>query len=155
MASFNKVILIGRLGQDPEVRSTQSGKKLATFSIATTDFGANAKTQWHNLVCWEKTAEIAEKYLKKGKEVCVEGRISYEEYEKDGVKKYTTKINVDQLQMLGTKDNNQAEDAATASAQTAATPAAAAKTAKPAAKKEEKAPQMAAPAADDSDDLPF
>ena len=152
MASLNKVILIGRLGQDPEVRSIADGKKVASFSIATSDFGANAKTHWHNIVCWDKKAEVAEKFLRKGKEVCVEGRITYEEYEKDGVKKYVTKIVVDQLQMLGAKDNNQAEDAATAAAQATATTAAPAAAAKP--KAAPKTPAMAAPV-DESDDLPF
>ena len=106
----NSVHLIGNLGNNPEVISTESGKKLAKFSIATNEHyrnGAGEKvteTQWHNLVAWNNTAEIVEKYLEKGKEVAVSGKLTSRSYEdKDGVKKYITEIVVNELLMLGGK----------------------------------------------------
>ncbi|HEU5290098.1 MAG TPA: single-stranded DNA-binding protein [Cyclobacteriaceae bacterium] len=105
----NSVQLIGRLGKDPEVK-TFSGKKKASFSIATSDSYKNQKgekvedTQWHNIVIWGKLAEVAEKYLKKGQEVVVEGRLVHRDYEGDnGEKRYITEINVNDLVMLGGK----------------------------------------------------
>jgi single-strand DNA-binding protein len=106
----NSVQLIGRLGKDPEVKSFGSGKKMATFSIATTDSYKNAKgekvddTQWHNVVIWGSLVEVAEKYLKKGNEVCVEGKLIHRDYETDkGEKRYITEVNVNDLLMLGAK----------------------------------------------------
>src|SRR5665647_1239235 len=93
----NKVQLIGNLGNAPEVRNTESGKKLARFSIATSETYRNAKgekvkeTQWHNLIAWGKVADIAEKYLTKGTEVAIEGKLMNNNYtDKDGNKKYST-----------------------------------------------------------------
>jgi single-strand DNA-binding protein len=104
----NSVTLIGRLGKDPEVKIF-GDKKKASFSIATTDTYKNAKgekvedTQWHNLVVWGALAGVAEKYLKKGQEVCVEGKLVHRDYEADGVKKYVTEITVNDLLMLSAK----------------------------------------------------
>ena len=106
----NKVQLIGNLGNNPEVITLESGKKLAKFSIATNDNYRNANgekitdTQWHNVIAWNKTAEIVEKYLTKGNEIAVEGKLTSRSYEnKEGVKKYITEIVVNELLMLGGK----------------------------------------------------
>ena len=105
----NTVHLIGRLGKDPEVK-TYSGKKKASFSIATTDSYKNQRgekvedTQWHNLVIWGKLAEVAEKYLKKGIEIAVEGKLVHRAYETDkGEKRSASEINVNDFIMLGAK----------------------------------------------------
>lgn len=106
----NKVQLIGNLGTEPEVKTFESGKKVANFRIATTEIYRNAKgekvkdTQWHNVIMWGKLAEIAEKYLEKGKEVAVEGKLVNRQYtDKDGNKKYFTEIQVNELLLLGAK----------------------------------------------------
>ena len=92
----NKVILVGRLGKDPECRTAQSGKNVCRFTMATdSGFGASKKTDWHNVVCFDKQADFCKNYLRKGSLIYVEGRISYGEYEKDGVKRYTTDIRYD------------------------------------------------------------
>ena len=108
----NKVQLIGNLGQNPEIKTLDCGKKLARFSIATNEAYRNAngekiiETQWHNLVAWGKLAEIIEKYITKGSEVAVEGKLTYRTYnDKDGVKKYFTEIQVNELLMLGEKSS--------------------------------------------------
>ena len=107
----NKVQLIGNLGKDPEIKTLEGNKKLARFSIATNDTYRNAKgervkeTQWHNVVIWGKQADIAEKYLEKGKEVAVEGKLVTRTYtDKGGIKKYTTEVWVSEIVMLGSKD---------------------------------------------------
>ncbi|MCP9749568.1 single-stranded DNA-binding protein [Ferruginibacter sp. HRS2-29] len=104
----NKVQLIGNLGNAPEIKNTESGKKLAKFSVATTETYRNAQgdkvkeTQWHNLIAWGKVADIIERYLKKGSEVAIEGKLVTRNYtDKEGVKKYITEIQVDELLMLG------------------------------------------------------
>ncbi|MDY7396637.1 single-stranded DNA-binding protein [Aureibaculum sp. 2210JD6-5] len=104
----NKVQLIGNLGNNPEIMTFDSGKKKASFTIATNEHYKNVKgekvtdTQWHNLVAWNKTAEIIEKYLVKGSEVAIEGKLTSRSYEdKDGNKKYITEIVVNELLMLG------------------------------------------------------
>ncbi|MCE1228631.1 MAG: single-stranded DNA-binding protein [Firmicutes bacterium] len=109
--SLNKVILIGNLGRDPELKMTPNGQALARFSIATTETWRNpagekqSKTEWHNIVVWGKQAEIAEKYLRKGKQVLVEGRIQYREYtDQAGVKKTACDIRCDNFVMLGKMD---------------------------------------------------
>ncbi|MCC7401604.1 MAG: single-stranded DNA-binding protein [Chitinophagaceae bacterium] len=106
----NKVQLIGNLGARPEVKNTESGKKLAQFSIATGESYRNAKgekvteTQWHRVIAWGKLAEIAEKFLDKGKEVAIEGKLVNRSYtDKSGNKKYITEIQVSELLLLGTK----------------------------------------------------
>ena len=106
----NKVQLIGNLGSKPEIRTTDGGKKIAKFSIATNESYKNAKgekvteTLWHNLVAWGKLADIAEKYLNKGSEVVIEGKLINRSYnDKDGNKKYISEIQVNELLMLGDK----------------------------------------------------
>ncbi len=106
----NKVQLIGNLGNAPEVRNTESGKKLARFSIATSETYRNAKgekvkeTQWHNVIAWGKVADITEKYLTKGSEVAIEGKLMNNNYiDKDGNKRYNTEIQVHELLLLGSK----------------------------------------------------
>ena len=108
----NKVQLIGNLGKIPEIKNTDSGKKLAKFSVATNEVYTNNKgekvkeTQWHNLVAWGKLAEIAEKYLDKGSEVVIEGKIITKDYlDKDGNKKYTTEIQVNEMLLMGSKNS--------------------------------------------------
>jgi single-strand DNA-binding protein len=104
----NKVQLIGNLGNAPEVRNTESGKKLVRFSVATNEQYKNAKgekvteTQWHNLIAWGKVADIVEKYLTKGTEVAIEGKLINRNYmDKEGNKKYITEIQVTEVLMLG------------------------------------------------------
>ena len=108
--SVNKVILIGNLGQDPELRYTSAGVAVATFTLATNeswkdqDGNAQERTQWHNLVAWRKLAEICGEYLKKGSRVYIEGRLQYRNYDdKNGVKRYVTEIVIDQMMMLDAK----------------------------------------------------
>jgi single-strand DNA-binding protein len=108
----NKVILIGNLGKDPEVFSFDTGVKKVTFSLATTEIYRNKEgqdveqTEWHNIVVWRSLADIAEKFLRKGSQVYIEGRIRYRTYEKDGQKKYITDIEADNINMLGARHNN-------------------------------------------------
>ncbi len=108
----NKVQLIGNLGQEPEVKETANGKKFAKFSLATSETYKNqagekvTDTQWHNVILWGKTAEIAEKYLRKGTQCAVEGKIVYSTYEDEkGNKKYYTQIEGHELLLLGKKEN--------------------------------------------------
>jgi single-strand DNA-binding protein len=106
----NRVQLIGNLGQNPEVKEFDGGKKVARFSVATTesyrdkDGNLVKDTTWHNLVAWNKNADIVEKYLEKGKEVAIDGKLTSRSYEtKEGVKKYVTEVVVNELLMLGGK----------------------------------------------------
>ena len=104
----NKVQLIGHVGNDPEIKSFDGGKKLAKLSIATNESYKNDKgekveeTQWHNLIAWGKTADIIEKYVIKGKEIAIEGKLTHKSYEdKSGEKRYVTEVVIDELLMLG------------------------------------------------------
>lgn len=106
----NKVQLIGNLGNNPEIRTTESGKKLARFSVATNETYRSAKgdkvveTQWHNLVAWGKVAEIAEQLLTKGSEVAIEGKLINRNYTgKEGNKHYITEVQVNEILLLGDK----------------------------------------------------
>lgn len=106
----NKVQLIGYLGNTPEVKNTENGKKLANFRIATNEVYYNAQgekikeTTWHTAVAWGKLADIAEKYLNKGSEVIIEGKLINRSYvNKDGTKKYFSEVQVNELMMLGGK----------------------------------------------------
>jgi single-strand DNA-binding protein len=106
----NSVRLIGHIGKDPETKEFESGKKVARFTLATDEVYKNAKgervkdTVWHNLVIWGKTATVAEKYLEKGAEIAIEGRLTSRSYTtKEGEKKYVTEIIVGELLMLGKK----------------------------------------------------
>ena len=104
----NTVQLIGHLGKKPEIITLENGNKLAKFSIATNETYKNAKgdrvenTQWHNITAWGKTAEIAEMFLDKGKEIAVKGKLNYNNYtDKDGNKRYATEIVVNEILMFG------------------------------------------------------
>lgn len=106
----NKVQLLGNLGNEPEIITLESGKKIAKFSIATNESYRNSSgdkvtdTQWHNIIAWNKTAEIIEKYLKKGNEIMVEGKLTSRSYEtKDGEKRYITEVVCSELLMLGNR----------------------------------------------------
>ena len=106
----NKVQLIGNLGNAPEVKNLESGKKLAKFSLATNESYRNQdgdkvdETQWHNLIAWGKTAEICEQYLQKGSEIAIEGKLMHRDYtDTNGVKRYITEIQINELLMLDKK----------------------------------------------------
>ena len=112
MAGVNKVILVGHLGKDPEVRHLDSGVAVANFSLATTESYTNKQgervnqTEWHNIVLWRGLADVAEKYLKKGNPVYIEGKIHNKKWEdKDGVTKYSVDIIADKMTMLGSKQD--------------------------------------------------
>ena len=109
----NRVILIGRLGRDPETKTIENGKKVTHFTLATDDSYKNADGQkvseatWHNITAWNGLADVADRFLKKGREVAVEGRIVYRSYEdKKGVMKYITEIVLDDLVLLGSGKNS-------------------------------------------------
>lgn len=109
--SLNKAILIGNLGQDPEIRTTGSGQRVAQFSLATTrtwndqQGQKQEKTEWHRIVAWGRLVDIIERYVKKGDRLYVEGEIQYRQYEdKEGVTKYTTEINLREMIMLGARE---------------------------------------------------
>ena len=114
---INKVILVGNVGKDPEVRHLDSGVAVANFPLATSE-SYTAKngdkvttTEWHNIVLWRGLADVAEKYVTKGRQLYIEGRIRTRSYDdKDGNKRYITEIYGDVMQMLGTRDNNQSGD---------------------------------------------
>lgn len=106
----NRVQLIGNLGQNPEIIALENGKSLAKMTIATNETYKNQKgetvkeTQWHSVVAWGNQAKIAEQYLTKGKEICIEGKLSNHSYtDKDGVKRYITEIVCQDILMLGSK----------------------------------------------------
>jgi single-strand DNA-binding protein len=110
MASVNKVILVGNLGRDPEVRYTTNGNPVATFTMATTERWNDPsgerreRTEWHRIVGWGKQAEIAGEYLRKGKQVYVEGSLQTREWtDRDGNKRYTTEVRAQRFQMLGSR----------------------------------------------------
>ena len=115
--SVNKVILVGRLGKDPEVRYTTSGIAVTNFSLATSEFYKDRngerqeRTEWHNIVVWDRLAETCAKYLKKGRQVYIEGRLQTREYDdRDGNKRRITEIVATQMQMLG-RANEEGGDA--------------------------------------------
>jgi single-strand DNA-binding protein len=114
--SLNKAILIGRLGKDPEVKTTSGGQSVCTFSLATDDSYKDKdgnpvdQTDWHNVVAWRKLADICGTYLKKGSLVMIEGKIKTRSYESNGVKKYITEITMTNLEMLGTKEKEGKEE---------------------------------------------
>lgn len=108
MAGINKVILIGNLGKDPEIRYSPNGMAVAKFSLATTERWNNEdRTEWHQIVAFGRTAEICGEYLAKGRQVYIEGRLQTRSWDdRDGNKKYTTEIIVSTMQMLGRRDEN-------------------------------------------------
>jgi len=106
--SVNKIILVGYLGKDPEIRKTPSGATVASFTLATNEFYTDklgerqTLTEWHNIVAWSPLAEICGKYLNKGKQVYVGGRIEYRTYEdRNGIKRSKTEIIIDDMEMIG------------------------------------------------------
>jgi len=109
--SINKVILVGHVGKDPEVRYLDKNVAVANFTLATTEKGFTTqngvqvpeRTEWHNIVAWRGLAEVSEKYVRKGSQLYIEGKIQTRSYEKDGVKKYFTEIYAETLQLLGKK----------------------------------------------------
>ncbi len=113
MSGVNKVLLIGRLGRDPEVRYTPDGTAIANFSIATSEEWKDKKTgekqertEWHRIVAFRRLGEICGEYLSKGRQVYVEGRLQTRDWQdKDGNKRYTTEIVASQMQMLGSRDS--------------------------------------------------
>ena len=103
---INRVTLVGFAGKDPETRQTSNDKQVSNFSLATTEtYSRNGEklqdTQWHNIVAWNKLSEIAEKYIKKGQQLYIEGRIKTRSYESDGTTKYITEVLADKILMLG------------------------------------------------------
>jgi single-strand DNA-binding protein len=112
--SVNKVILVGNVGKDPEVRYLDKNVAVANFTLATTERGYTMqngtqvpdRTEWHNIVAWRGSAEYAEKYIRKGSQLYVEGKIQTRAWEKEGIKRYTTEIYVENFQLLGKKPEN-------------------------------------------------
>ena len=110
MAGVNKVILVGNLGRDPEVRHLENGAVVTSFPIATSETYKDRntgerreQTEWHNIVLWRGLAEIAEKFLKKGDQVYIEGKLRTRSWEKDGITRYTTEVVGDNMTMLGSR----------------------------------------------------
>lgn len=115
--SVNKVILVGNVGKDPDVRYLDNGVARCTFSLATSETYKNksgektTQTEWHNVVMWRELAKIAESYVKKGMQLYIEGKISTRKYQdKDGVQRQITEIVADSMQMLGRKQDNQSAE---------------------------------------------
>jgi single-strand DNA-binding protein len=116
--SVNKVILIGNVGKDPEVRYLDNNNVVARFPLATTERGYTGRdgkqipdrTEWHNIVVWRGLAQVVEKYVKKGSQLYIEGKIRTNTYEKDGIKRYSTEIYVDNLTLLGRKADGSASN---------------------------------------------
>jgi|TARA_Y100000034_G_scaffold91628_1_gene110581 single-strand DNA-binding protein len=111
MASVNKVILVGHVGKEPEIRETKAGDTVATFSLATNSgYGDKKTTDWHRIVFFGKTADVVRDYVTKGKQLYVEGRISNRSYDdKSGIKRYVTEITGYSMQMLGGNGSDHAE----------------------------------------------
>lgn len=119
--SLNKVMLIGNVGRDPEIRylegnSQGGGTKVATFTLATTERYRDRNgelrenTEWHNIVAWRQTADVVERFVKKGTQLYIEGRLRTRSYtDQQGIKKYTTEINADNLQLLGRRQDDQGQ----------------------------------------------
>ena len=111
----NKVILVGNVGKDPEVKYLDNGTPFARFTLATNETykdkagNKNTKTEWHNIVLWRGLAEVAEKYVKKGNPLYIEGKLTNRSYEKDGVTKYFTEIVGNEMKMLGSKASNESD----------------------------------------------
>jgi single-strand DNA-binding protein len=109
--SVNKVILVGNVGKDPEVRYLEKNVAVANFTLATTERAYTTqngtqvpeRTEWHNIVAWRGLAELAEKYIRKGGQLYIEGKIQTRSWEKEGIKRYTTEIYADTIQLLGKK----------------------------------------------------
>ncbi len=115
--SVNKAILVGNVGRDPEVRYLEKGVAVANFSLATTERGFTMqngtevpdRTEWHNIVVWRGLAELAEKYIRKGSKLYIEGKLQTRSWEKDGVKRYTTEIVAENIQFLDSRRSDNKE----------------------------------------------
>jgi single-strand DNA-binding protein len=125
MSGVNKVILVGRLGKDPEVRNLDNGATVANFTVATSESYKDKTTgekkeitEWHNIVLWRGQAEVAQKYLHKGDMVYIEGKLRTRSWEKEGVTRYTTEIVGDNMTMLSTKGGGGGSNAGYSSAET-------------------------------------
>ncbi|NLR92875.1 MULTISPECIES: single-stranded DNA-binding protein [Flammeovirga] len=159
MAGVNKVILVGNLGRDPEVRHLEGGASVATFSLATsesyTDRDGNRQTQteWHNIVMWRGLATIAERYLKKGSKIYLEGKLTTRSYEKDGITRYATEVVARDMVMLDNRPEGQVGNNAYAPP-TAADAPSQAQAASPAPAAAAATPDLSA-AEGSNDDLPF
>lgn len=113
--SVNKVILLGNVGKDPDVRYPAQGQVVASFSLATTERGYTAangtqvpeRTEWHNIVMWGRNAEVAEKYVRKGTKLYIEGKLRTRSYERNQIKHYITEVYVDSFELLGTPQGQQ------------------------------------------------
>lgn len=159
---INKVILVGNVGLDPEVRTTESGVKVARLRLATSERYVDKQsgerkelTEWHTITLWRGLADIVDRYVHKGSQLYIEGRLRTREWvDKDQVKRYTTEILADNMQLLGSKSDNQGGQSAPMSSPTAPSyqqPAAPSYQAPAAAP----APAAIPSAQDDPDDLPF
>lgn len=148
MSGINKVILVGRLGKDPDIRTFDTGVKKASFTMATSEYRKDKDgnrtelTEWHNIVCWRNLAEIAEQYLTKGKLIYLEGKLRTRSWDENGSKRYITEIEASTFTMLGSK--NEEDSKPTATQMTNHT-----ETLPPSA------PEPPAPVLDETDDLPF
>jgi single-strand DNA-binding protein len=118
MSGVNKVILVGRLGKDPEVRNLENGATVANFTVATSESYKDKTTgekkevtEWHNVVLWRGLAEIAQKYLHKGDMIYIEGKLRTRSWEKEGVTRYTTEVIADNMTMLSTKGSSSSSNA--------------------------------------------
>jgi len=143
VSGYINVTVVGALGRDPEVKSTPSGKKVANFSVAVDQgFGDAKKTEWVNVVVWEKLAELAERFLKKGKTIALSGTLQTRSWDKDGVKQYRTEVVARDITFLDGGSKPEGSSRTTAPAARQQTPP---------------APRAAAPASDDpfGDEIPF
>jgi single-strand DNA-binding protein len=117
MASVNMAIVVGFVGDTPRINTTQSGRKMASFSVATTEKGYTTqggvtypdRTEWHNIVCWGKTAEVVERFVHKGSQLYVQGKMRTRSYEKDGQTRYTFEIECETLQLLDRRNDGQGQ----------------------------------------------
>jgi len=111
MANLNKVMIIGNVGKEPEMRYTPTGKAVTSFSVAVNSkFGEKETTEWFSVVAWGKLAETSNQYLTKGRQVFVEGRLQTSTWEKDDVKHYKTEVIANQVLFLGKKDSQESSD---------------------------------------------
>lgn len=161
---INKVILLGNVGQDPEVRTLETGVKVARLRLATTERIFNRQsnettehTEWHTITLWRGLADVVDKYVRKGAQIYVEGRIRSREWEKDGAKHYAIEIVADEMKLLGRRQEGAPQGGYQQAPQPAYQQPAQPAYQQPAYQQPAPAPMPAAPAmpADDPDDLPF
>ncbi|HUF67628.1 MAG TPA: single-stranded DNA-binding protein [Longimicrobiales bacterium] len=117
--SINKLILVGNVGRDPDIQTTSNGTKVAHFSLATSrriprNGGVEERTEWHRLTLWDRLADLAEEYVRKGDRLYIEGRVEYGSFEKNGVTVPTAEVHVNELVLLGVPNRNAEDDEAMA-----------------------------------------